>query len=33
LVKELQSVKHIFKELIEQMEIQINFELKDTDHG
>ena len=26
LVKEIQSVKHIFKELIEQMENQINFE-------
>ena len=33
LVKEIQSVKHIFKELIEQMDIQINFERKDFNHG
>ena len=33
LVKEIQSVKHIFKELIEQMESQINFEQEDLNHG
>ena len=33
LVKEIQSVDDIFKELIKQMENQINFEQKDLNNG
>ena len=33
LVKQIQSVKDIFGELIDQMESQVNFELKDLNNG